>query len=88
MFDPTAGSLSAMFFRLPAILVLSITLLLTGCGGGGSASKPSTVKEWTWISGSRPVTGADSGQSGVYGAMGTASDNNVPAKPSRRCRLD
>jgi len=37
-----------------------------------------TTKEWTWVSGSNTVPGADGSQPGVYGTLGVASASNVP----------
>ena len=37
-----------------------------------------TTKEWTWMSGSSTVPGANSGQSGVYGTLGSPAVGNVP----------
>jgi hypothetical protein len=37
-----------------------------------------TTKEWTWVSGSNTVPGANGSQPGVYGTLGVASASNVP----------
>ncbi len=59
---------------LPAILALSIPLLLTACGGSGTPPPtPSSAKQWMWISGSNVASA-----SGVYGTMGIAAANNIP----------
>jgi N-acetylneuraminic acid mutarotase len=64
-------------------LLVSIALFASGCGGGslGSSggggttppSTPSTVNEWTWMSGSDTA-----GAKGVYGTLGVASSSNFP----------
>ncbi len=66
---------------LPAILALSVPLLLTACGGKASSAPgststgptPGTANEWTWMSGSNVVNA-----SGVYGTRGVAAPSNIP----------
>ena len=76
----------ARFMARSALMGVCATLLLTSCGGGGNSGgggstptpTPSTANEWTWMSGSSPVTGANGGQPGVYGSQGVAGAGNVP----------
>jgi len=67
---------------LSTILTLSISLLISGCGGSSGSSSgggttppstPSTANEWTWVSGSN-VGNAK----GVYGTQGVPAATNVP----------
>jgi len=37
-----------------------------------------THGDWTWMGGSRSVGSANSGQPGIYGALGTAAPDNIP----------
>ena len=76
----------ARFMARSALMGVCATLLLTSCGGGGNSGgggstptpTPSTANEWTWMSGSSTVTGANGGQPGVYGSQGVAGAGNVP----------
>jgi N-acetylneuraminic acid mutarotase len=76
----------ARFMARSALMGVCATLLLTSCGGGGNSggggstptATPSTANEWTWMSGSSTVTGANGGQPGVYGSQGVAGAGNVP----------
>jgi hypothetical protein len=69
------GLLRALL-SLPAIFALSIPLFLTACGGS-AGSTPGAAKPWTWMSGSNTV-GANGGQPGVYGTLGSPAVGNVP----------
>ena len=69
------GLLRALL-SLPAIFALSIPLFLTACGGS-AGSTPGAAKPWTWMSGSNTV-GANGGQPGVYGTLGSPAVGNFP----------
>ena len=58
-----------------AILVFSLSAVLSACEGGGTSPNPPPVSanEWTWVSGSNTVN-----QAGVYGTKGVAASSNVP----------
>lgn len=73
-----------------ALLPFTLILTLSACGGGGGSSTiggtgggggtnptPSTVNEWTWMSGSNTVNAL-----GVYGSKGIASASNTPGARS------
>lgn len=71
---------------LPAVLSLSV--LLAGCGGGSSGSgtggggttppPPNTANEWAWMSGSNTASTVTNPTAGVYGSKGVAASSNVP----------
>jgi N-acetylneuraminic acid mutarotase len=41
-------------------------------------SSPGASNEWVWMGGSSTVPGANAGQAGVYGTLGTAAPGNIP----------
>jgi N-acetylneuraminic acid mutarotase len=70
-----------LFGTIASILILPITISLTGCGSSASspapAQTPSTANEWTWESGSNKAAAT-----GVYGSLGVAAASNVPGARS------
>jgi N-acetylneuraminic acid mutarotase len=63
--------------------LLSITILLSSCGGtdnnGDTNTTPPAVhNEWTWVTGSSTPAAVNSGQGGVYGTQGVAAATNTP----------
>src|SRR6476661_7468545 len=56
-------------------IVLSIALVLSvwGCGGSPSPPPPTNPSTWTWVSGAKALN-----HPGVYGTPGTASPSNMP----------
>jgi hypothetical protein len=74
--------------KIASMLLASIVLLASGCGGGSVSSSggvgstqpstPSTANEWTWMSGGNTIAFKFGGPSGVYGTLGVASVSNVP----------
>jgi N-acetylneuraminic acid mutarotase len=85
-FQSALKNLPAKSSALPAILTLTIALLVSGCSGSSGSSSgattppppPSTANEWTWEGGSSTVPASGIGQPGVYGTQGVAAANNVP----------
>ena len=65
------GSCKEMLRVVGVIVVLSSVLV--GCGGGATGGGGSVYSAWTWISGSDTVN-----QSGDYGAKGAAIASNIP----------
>jgi len=68
--------------KIASTLLVSISLLISGCGGssgsssgGGSTppSTPSTANEWTWVGGSSTANAP-----GVYGIEGVPAATNIP----------
>lgn len=57
-----------------AALCLVLATIL--CSGWNPAAAQSGV--WTWMGGSSKVPGADEGQPGVYGTLGTPAAKNIP----------
>ena len=60
---------------LQRILAISLTLLISACGGPKStfSTQPDSSNEWTWVDGSDTWNAT-----AVYGQKGTASLGNIP----------
>ena len=59
-------------------LRLAATALVMGVALGAAVHAQAPVNEWIWMGGSSTLPGANAGQAGVYGTLGTAAAGNIP----------